>query len=203
MRVVEGEQRRTSVSKILKADAVVVLSGMLRNVDGAPLGEWNDAADRFDGGIELIKSGKAPVIVFTRGQLPWEPDKIPEGELLSKRAILLGVPQKMIRLTGVVGNTAEEAVATWRLLGFKKGDLKSIILVTSAYHMPRALLLFERVGFKVVPFRVDYQTGDTSELKVLSYLPNGGSLEESERALREMIGWLYYWGTFNHSIDKL
>jgi len=59
--------------------------------------------------------------------------------------------------------------------------------------MPRALLLFEKEGFRVVPYRVDYQVDDTAQLTVLSYLPNGGALAQSETALREMIGWVYYW----------
>lgn len=189
MRFVEGPARRAAVRGVVKADAIVVLSGMLHQVDGAPLGEWGDAVDRFEGGIDLFKAGRAPVLVFTRGQIPWRPDRIPEGELLAKRAVQLGVPHKAIRLTERVGNTAEEAAAAGKLLDRRK----NIILVTSAYHMPRALLLFEKEGFRVVPYRVDYQVDDTAQLTVLSYLPNGSALAQSETALREMIGWVYYW----------
>ena len=189
MRFVEGPARRVPVPGVEKADAIVVLSGMLHQIEGAPLGEWGDAVDRFDGGVDLFKAGKAPVLVFTRGQIPWHPYRVPEGELLAKRAVLHGVPQKSIRLTERVGNTAEEAVAAGKLLGGRT----TIILVTSAYHMPRALLLFEKEGFKVVPFRVDYHSDDIAQLTVLSYLPNGGALAQSEMALREMIGWVYYW----------
>ena len=197
MRLVEGSSRKAPVSVVQKADAIVVLSGMLRHVNGAPLGEWDDAVDRFEGGITLFKAGKAPVIVFTRGQIPWRSNEIPEGELLEKRALLLGVPQHAIWLTEKVGNTADEAMAVRKLLGVKKGDRNSIILVTSAFHMRRTLLLFERAGFTVVPYRVDYQTDDKSPLTLLSYLPNGESLEKSEKALREVIGWAFYWvGSF-------
>ena len=189
MRFVEGGTRRIPVSAVSRVDAIVVLSGMIRQVDGAPLGEWDDAADRFEGGIDLFKARKAPLLVFTRGQMPWQPDAIPEGELLSKRAVLLGVPQSSIRLTAKVGNTADEAVAAAKLLG----DRKKIILVTSAYHMRRALFLFEHAGFEVVPFRVDYQVDDNSGLTVLRFLPNAEALAQSEKALREMIGLLFYW----------
>ena len=47
MRMVEGTQKRMPVTSVQKADAIVVLSGMLRQIDGAPLGEWGDAVDRF------------------------------------------------------------------------------------------------------------------------------------------------------------
>ncbi len=192
MRFVEGPLRRSPVSAIGKADAIVVLSGMLHQINGAPLGEWGDAVDRFEGGIDLFKAGKASVIVFTRGQMPWHTYGVPEGELLARRALLLGVPQHAIRLTETVGNTAEEALAAGKLLNIGKGSPKKIILVTSAFHMPRARFLFEQAGFKVIPFRVDYHTDDTPEVTILSYLPNGTSLAESETALREVIGWLFY-----------
>ena len=193
MRFVEGGSVRIPVSAVENADAIVVLSGMIRQVDGAPLGEWNDAVDRFDAGIDLIKAGKAPVIVFTRGQLPWQQGTVPEGELLERRAVLLGISQRVIRLTAKVGNTADEALAAGKLLGVGKGK-KKIILVTSAYHARRAVLLFEQAGFDVVPFRVDYQVENNSGLTVLRFLPSADALAQSEKGLREMIGWLFYWG---------
>ena len=194
MKLVEGPAQRIPPSDIHKADAIIVLSGMLRQVEGAPLGEWNDAVDRFEGGIELFKAGKAPVIVFTRGQVPWEPNNIPEGELLAKRAVILGLTKKAIKLTEKVGNTADEALAARKLLGVDKGGSgKNIILVTSAFHMRRALMLFEKAGFKVIPYKVDFQVDNTSELTVLNFLPQGVALEKSERAMREVIGWAFYW----------
>ena len=193
MRLVESPLRRAPVSSVGKADAIVVLSGLLHQIKGAPLGEWAGDVDRFEGGIDLFKAGKAPVIVFTRGQIPWHTDGVPEGDLLARRAFLLGVPHHAIRLTEKVSNTADEALGAAKLLGVANGSAKSIILVTSAFHMRRASFQFEQAGFKVIPFRVDYHTDDTPELTVLNYLPNGESLAESETALREMIGWVFYW----------
>jgi len=191
MRFVEGGTSRFPLTSVGKADAVVVLSGMIRQVDGAPLGEWDGAVDRFEAGISLYKEGKAPLLVFTRGQMPWQPDAIPEGELLAKRAIQLGVPQRAIRLTAKVGNTADEAVAARKLFSFTKE--KKVILVTSAFHMRRAQYLFEHEGFNVVPFRVDYQVESISDITILRFLPSAAALERSEKALHEMIGWIYYW----------
>ncbi len=188
MRFVEGGTVRLPVNSVAKADAIVVLSGIVRQVEGAPLGEWGDGVDRFEGGIELFKAGKAPVIVFTRGQLPWQPHARAEGELLAKRAVLLGVPESAIRLTVKVGNTADEAVAAATLLG----EGKKIILVTSAFHTQRALLLFEHAGFTVEPFRVDYRVDNTLEGTVLRFLPSAEALCQSEQALRELLGLLFY-----------
>ena len=200
IRAVEGRSGRVPVSSVPAADALVVLSGMVVQVDGAPLGEWGDASDRFEGAIELFKAGKAPLLVFTAGQLPWQPDAIPEGELLARRALLLGVPKTAILLTAKAGNTAEEAAAARKLLGVDKsvdrtvetGQRKKIILVTSAYHMRRAVLLFEKAGFWVEPFPVDFQVSNVNRFTVLDCLPDAWALGQSSKALREVIGWAFY-----------
>lgn len=192
MRTVEGWASRVPMASLQKADAIVVLSGMVLQIKGAPLGEWGDAVDRFEGGVELYKAGKAPVIVFTRGQMPWAPGAIPEGELLAKRAVLLGIPEKPILLTEIVGNTDDEAAGTKKLLGVHNGSRKKIILVTSAFHMRRAAILFEKAGFEVIRYPVDFRVSSKSQLSVLDFLPEAGALEKSSTALREMIGWVFY-----------
>ena len=71
-----------------------------------------------------------------------------------------------------VVNTAEESEAVVELLsnrGVKiydpAGQLR-ILLVTSAFHMPRAQRLFERAGLQVIPFPVDFQVSE-GDLSVL------------------------------------
>jgi uncharacterized SAM-binding protein YcdF (DUF218 family) len=201
MRSVEGDAGRASAESVQKADAIVVLSGMLNQVEGAPLGEWGEAADRYEGGIELFKAGKAPVIVFTRGLWSWRTNDIPEGELLAARAVKSGIPQSSILLTGKAGNTDEEAEAARKLLGTGlNGRSKTIILVTSAYHMRRSMLLFEKSGFHVISFRVDYQVGNDHPLTLLDFLPDAKSLEQSQKAMRELYGWIFYMITKNFPV---
>jgi uncharacterized SAM-binding protein YcdF (DUF218 family) len=183
---------RRSVVSMPDADAIVVLSGMVERVEGAPLGEWGEAVDRFDGGIDLFRARKAPLLVFTGGWIPWKPDRVPEGELLLKRAVLLGVSPDAIRVTEKVENTAEEAVAVKRLLGSAMGRKKTVLLVTSAYHMPRSVFLFRRAGLSVIPFPVDFSVEEREPLTVLSFLPDAGALRFSERALRELLGIAFY-----------
>jgi len=72
MRAVEGWQVRQPAASAPKADAIVVLSGMLRVVPGThDTAEWRDAVDRFDAGVELARAGKAPLLVFTSEWYPW------------------------------------------------------------------------------------------------------------------------------------
>ncbi len=99
------------------ADAIVGLSGGRVVAPGvAAISEWNDG-DRFWGGIALYQAGKAPLLVFTGGWSPGQPNAKPEGEVLISYAKALGVPSKALRTTGLVVNTAEEAQAVTALLG--------------------------------------------------------------------------------------
>ena len=196
MRSVEGKQGGVAVASVGSADAVVVLSGMICQVEGSPLGEWGDAADRFEAGVGLYRAGKAPRIIFTGGQWPWQPDMVPEGQLLAKRAYGAGVPAWAVSVTPAVGNTLEEARAVGQMLRSGAGAARPrVILVTSAFHMQRSSMLFERAGILVERFPVDYRTESKERVTLLSFLPQAEALEKSSVALHELMGRLYL-GTY-------
>ena len=150
---------------------------------------------RSFGGVELYKAGKAPWLVFTGGWAPWEPNAKPEGDVLKVYAEQLGIPSKQILISGVAQNTAEEAVtvkdALTQQLGSQQKQIK-ILLVTSAFHMQRSKMLFERAGFEVEPFAVDFKVSQAQELSVLDFLPNADALQKTETAWRELYGRAYY-----------
>jgi uncharacterized SAM-binding protein YcdF (DUF218 family) len=72
------------------------------------------------------------------------------------------------------------------------GPDRKIRLVTSAFHMPRAQRLFERVGFTVVSYPVDFYANLAQPLSILAILPNADALQETDLAWRELIGRAYY-----------
>lgn len=190
---IEKPYRPVPMQRVKSADAIVVLSGMLTQIDGVSLGELGEAADRFEGGLRLFKAGKAPLLVFTAGHLPWQPESVPEGELLARRARLRGVPAASIRLTSHAANTAQEAVAAAKLLGVKPDSPKRILLVTSAFHMQRAAGMFRAAGFELEPYPVDFrETGLKSRTTIIDFFPSANGLENSAMALREMIGRQVY-----------
>ena len=188
-KLVEGNEYRKPINTIDSADAIVVLSGMLgiNEVGDSTYVEWGDP-DRFFGGIALFKAGKAQKLVFTGGKMPWDKAKKTEGEVLKEYAMSNGVPSEKILVTKDVENTADEAKAVKELIS----PSKKIILVTSAYHMYRAKKLFEGEGFIVIPYKVDYKVSRNNELVVMDFLPNTGSLEQTETGIRELIGRFYY-----------
>jgi len=191
-KLVEGSGNndyRKPISAIDISDAIVVLSGMLEinEVGDSTYIEWGDP-DRVFGGIATFKAGKAQRLVFTGGKMPWDKAKKTEGEVLKEYAISYGIPSEKIFITKDVDNTAEEAVAVKELIS----PSKRIILVTSAFQMYRAKRLFEKQGFEVVPYKVDYKAAGDLTLTIMAFLPNAGNFELTETGIREIIGRLYY-----------
>jgi uncharacterized SAM-binding protein YcdF (DUF218 family) len=187
----ESDELRKSPADLYMADAIVVLGGMIGHTQGAHglVYEWSDP-DRFFGGIELIKAGVANKIIFTGGKLPWQTYEIkPEGEILSQFASDFGISASQIFVTKNVENTKDEAIAVKEILiNFQS---QKIILVTSAYHMPRSKKLFENAGIEVQTYPVDYKVG-ISELTPMSFLPSADAFSSFQFAWRELIGRLYY-----------
>tara|TARA_A100001015_G_C14734825_1_gene611336 strand:+ start:329 stop:811 length:483 start_codon:yes stop_codon:yes gene_type:complete len=102
----EKDYEPIEISKIENSDAIVVLSGMLKQIKykNSIKYEFDEKVDRIIAGIDLFKNKKAPILVLTRGKLPWTIG-IPEGEFLKKFAINQGIPEKNIFLTESVQNT--------------------------------------------------------------------------------------------------
>ena len=176
-------------SEVKTANAIVVLSGMVRAIEtkSGLNYEWNGNVDRFFAGVNLFKLNKAPTLIFTGGKLPWSIG-VPEGEYLKNMAIKFGVPEKNILLTENIENTDQEAKAIKKL--FSK-DNHQVILVTSAFHMPRAKLVFKAAGVNLIPYPVDFKSA-SEKLTFMSFIPSAGGFAGTSAFVREMIGRTYY-----------
>lgn len=177
-----------------KADAVFVFGGMLGLRSHPDTGiEWNEAAERFVRAVELYKAGTARILVLSGGAEVYEggPD---EGELFKKKAIARGVPDSSILVTGRTANTEEEANAIVQLVA--RRQWKRVLIVTSAYHMPRAMRLSADCLAELIPVPVAYETPDPKSSWIYKrpeyFIPQARALFISERALREYMGIFVY-----------
>ncbi len=195
LRWIEDGQQRDLESSAPQADMIVVLSGGRHPAPGpAQVSEWNDA-DRFFAGVALWEAGKAPTLVFTGGGPSLRPEAPTEGEILRDTALRLGVDGAAIVVTGRVATTEDEADALACMLAGDGGEVpedvaqaRRILLVTSAFHLPRATVVFERRGFEVEGFPVDFQSTEARGLSPIALLPSSTSLRNTELAWRELIG---------------
>ena len=58
--------------------------------------------------------------------------------------------------------------------------------------MRRARLLFEESGLDVIPYPVDFRASEGNDFTIIDLLPSGGSLANTELALREFYGYWFY-----------
>jgi len=193
IRSAENWAERQPVAQVAPADAVVVLSAGRSLAPGQDaISEWQDA-NRFFGGVDLFEAGKAPLLVFTGAWISWEPEAPREGDVLREYAVRLGVPRDRVLVTDVVANTADEAREVLRVLAPRLSQPPRVLLVTSAFHMPRAAAQFRMAGIVVDPFPVDFWFSAGSRTTILSFFPSVGALTQTHTALRELYGRAYHW----------
>ncbi len=191
----EKPYQQIPLKKIKNANTIMVLGG-IRELTNNSQGviEWKDP-DRFFAGIKLYKKGNSKRIIFSDGYSPFYGKNISEGEANKKYAISMGIPLNSILISGKANNTLQEAQELRKLFNKKNFLSNKIILVTSAFHMKRAKTLFEREGFKVFEFPVDFKTKCSTKRIIYSFnclLPTADSLKNSSDAIREIVGRIVY-----------
>lgn len=121
------------------ADALVVLGARV-NPDGEPS---TTLRARVEHAVTLYRRGLAPKLVFSGGVGDFGAS---EAAVSRRVAVSLGVPEADCLLEEASHSTAQNAAFTAVLL--REQSLRSIIVVTDPYHLPRALRLFEREGVR-------------------------------------------------------
>lgn len=182
-----------------KAEAIVILGGATRNHEPPRiLPDMNESGDRLLYGAKLYKDGAAPKIILTGGRLQWFGGETSEAESMATILELIGIPRSALILESRSLNTHDNAVFTKEIL--ERENIKQILLVTSAAHMPRSLAIFLKQGINAIPAPADYIISDrdliehrfSSESRIISLLPDSGNLHNTSQALREYIGIFIY-----------
>jgi uncharacterized SAM-binding protein YcdF (DUF218 family) len=101
----------------------------------------------------------------------------------------LGIDRSRLIIERNSRNTLENAEFSKAIANPKRGE--RWLLVTSAFHMPRAVGLFRKAGFPVEPYPVDWRTGDKSDLASFAMAATDGLLK-TDIAVREWIGLIAY-----------
>jgi uncharacterized SAM-binding protein YcdF (DUF218 family) len=192
MRGLEGRYEPMNVYDT--ASAVVLLGGFTRGkIPPRLYPETNMDANRAFGAMRVWKQGVASKMVLTGGLLEWTTDElVPEA---SSMFDLMGehfsVDSADVILESMAQNTKDNAVYTREAL-MAAGLGLDIILVTSAYHMPRSVAVFEKAGFTVAPAPTGYFADKNFSRNPLRWLPSAAALFESTVALREYLGMAVY-----------
>lgn len=161
-----------------------------RAVDAQELAGLNEAAERYTEAVALARRLPMARLVFTGGSAAMLRNEAPEADTAARLFEALGVARERITLELKSRDTHENALFTARLLDPKPGE--RWLLVTSAWHMPRAMGCFRKAGFAVEAWPVDYRA--PRRLDVTHWntsIPEG--LRRIDFATREYIGLVMYY----------
>lgn len=149
-------------------------------------------SDRVLQTFQLYQSGKIKDIIITgTDQDILLENGTGEAQLAKQLLTSWGVPEQNIRLELKARNTRENALFTKEIIDEEYKDA-SILLITSAFHMRRAIGCFEKAGIQATPFRADYQgTGYPLKLKE-KLVPNPVALGLTHTLWHEWLGLIVY-----------
>lgn len=168
-------------------DVVVLLGGAV-SVAGSTKDQvaWGDNVDRLTVTFDLLRSGRARSVIVSGGPLGGELSA--EAVLLAKQLTSWGIEPSRILVEDLARNTAENAERSKVLID--RARFQSVLVVTSAFHLERALGCFRAVGLRVDGLPVDYRLRDPAQDS--HWLPRAAYFEQSARALREWCGRFVY-----------
>ena len=177
-----------SIAGLHDADAIVVLGGGVGAHEKCHAPELYSGADRVWQGARLynaMKSRHRDLRVFCTGG-GCEYATVPF-------LIDLGVPREAIWFSEDPRNTEEEAKVIGEMLK-KPISRPKVLLVTSAWHMSRAKMLFERVGFDVIPAPADFEMSCAAEKNIEfgDFFPSAEALMRNSYAVKEWVANIGY-----------
>lgn len=168
-----------------QGDVIVMLGGGA-TADTPNQGEWGNLcsspASRLLAAAELYNRLQVPVLV-SGGQV-YE-DSGPEAVIARRELMRLGVPEQQIITETRSLNTRQNAVYSGELL--RERNLVRPVLVTSAFHMERAVLNFAKEGFETVPFPTDFQVNRRQIFHYNKLMPSAGALNGSVTFIMEKL----------------
>jgi uncharacterized SAM-binding protein YcdF (DUF218 family) len=170
-------------------EAIIVLGGGMTAAAPPLLMEpdLSDAADRVWYAARLYHRGVAPRIIVSGGRLLAKTvAATTEAEAMRRFLVDLGVPSEAIVSEGEAMNTIENIRNVRRIVGEGR-----VALVTSAYHMPRALLIARRSKLNVGAFPTDwYGPPDLRLPWEIVWIPSIGAMAWSSIGLKEHVAIL-------------
>lgn len=173
-----------------QADVIIMLTGGFYH--GAPdlsgTGTPGPSTmERLVTAARLHRKLNVPIIV-SGGRV--FPDNPPISQLTKRFLVDLGIDADQVIEEDRSRDTYENALYSKDIC--TTNGYTQPLVVTSASHLRRAMLCFDRVGLEATPFPCALTTWPDKAGTWRSFLPNAGALESTAAALHEWLGLLYY-----------
>jgi uncharacterized SAM-binding protein YcdF (DUF218 family) len=173
-------------------DAVILLGGVVdepaTQVSGQP--SYSDSVERLVVTHRLLRDGHARFAIVSGAAIEPELASYSDAVVLARQLEDWGIAKERVIGEDRARNTRENAVYSQeiaRARGFER-----VLIVTSAFHIPRAAECFAAVVMKVDTLGVDYRAEPPAYAGLSRLLPRAQSLSMTSMAIRELFGRVVY-----------
>ena len=173
---------------------VGIVLGGVTNLEKLPKDRvyFHKGADRITHAVQLYKMGKIKKIMVTGGSSNLINTEFKEGDNLFNFLVLTGVDEVDIIIENQSRNTHENAVLSSQILELKYPTQKHL-LITSGFHLRRALLCFDKTDLKVDGFSADFYSHERSFALDIMLVPDPKSFSDWQIIIKELLGLITYW----------
>jgi uncharacterized SAM-binding protein YcdF (DUF218 family) len=173
-------------------DVAVVLGGYSFYMLGSDQLNFFDASDRILQTARLKKAGIVKKLLLSGGTGKLTDREIREADHVKDYLVDIGFKERDILVERESNNTYENALYSKQIIDSLFPN-KSIMLVTSSYHMRRSEACFKKLGMDVQPYVVDGVSGPRKYYLDHLFVPNAEYLRHWNGLIHEIVGFVVYW----------
>ncbi len=167
-----------------RIDGIIALGGVVNQYVTRARGQLSlgSAVERLTEFAVLARRYPAARLVYSGGSGDLFRQDVKEADVLAPFLKTIGLDPARVMLEDRSRNTLENATETYKLVRPRKGE--NWVLITSAIHMPRAVGVFRKAGWRVIPYPVDFRSTGEEPFKLSFNMLSG---------LGGLTSGLYYW----------
>jgi uncharacterized SAM-binding protein YcdF (DUF218 family) len=167
-----------------------IVPGGFASPDEHANGYFNSSADRFIQAVKLYRVGEIKHLLISGGNGKMDEKSFREAHWVKGELVTFGIPDSVIFIEDKSNNTKDNAMNAKTILDSLHLP-PPYLLITSAFHMPRAALTFRKAGVAVDPFPCNYSAGmGASTLSDL--VPTPSVMLAWDSYLKEAVGYWWY-----------
>ncbi len=168
--------------------SVGIVAGGFASVDMNGGGYFNGASDRFLQAVKLYHTGTIDRILIAGGNSRKNDQSFREAGWAKNEMMEMGVPNSVILIEDRSKDTKGNALFSKKMLD-SIGSKPPYVLITSAFHLPRAKKIFESEGLRVIGYPCNYTEG-RGPLSAKDFLPDPGVLSAWGKYIKETLWWI-------------
>jgi uncharacterized SAM-binding protein YcdF (DUF218 family) len=173
-----------------RVDGIIVVGGIINSQLSHDRGQpvIGGAVERLTAMAKLAKIYPNAKVIFSGGSGDLSKPNLKEAHFIAPFMLDMGLNPDRVIYENQARNTVENAEITMKVANPKIGDIW--LLVTSAFHMPRAMGTFRKAGWKILAYPIDYNTSQNFQWKFFFNFSAG--LMQISHFAHELVGLIVY-----------